>query len=105
MADTIGKFDPKALEQPLFVGDIRQLQNKFTDSNGLLKEYWEDFQRSLDVPERRAENLFLDALFHDRMRRHAVDVGNESHAAGVVFPLRIIQTLSTWHGKSDLTGS
>ena len=42
----------------------------------------------------------LLAVLDNGMIAASCDVDDGADAAGIVFPLRIIQTLSTWHGKS-----
>ncbi len=55
-------MNPESLRDPLLLGDPRQLERKLAASSGLLREYWDDFQRAfLRDPKIRPQVLFLPA--------------------------------------------
>lgn len=59
-------FGPDALKRPLYLGDPERLRAKLNESGGILREYWDDFNRRLlKDPKTRAEMIFLPALVTD----------------------------------------
>ncbi|HUU69321.1 MAG TPA: HEAT repeat domain-containing protein [Planctomycetota bacterium] len=64
--DATSKFTAEAMEFPLFAGDPARLTRKLQLADGLLKEYWADFQKThLADSKMRADMVFLPALLGD----------------------------------------
>ncbi len=71
----IPAFPAAAFSAPLFLGDADAVAAKLNGADGLLRQYWAEFQQHCDAdPKFRAENIFLPAALGGTALAEAKDL-------------------------------